>query len=102
MESKFQAATQVIKDERHKSRVRLDEMSLRLELSQSEVHEAAEDHREDLVELRSQKNEVVLSNVRLKRNINSLQSERDRLSLENALLREPHDSEDKEFTKLKS
>ena len=95
MESTIQAASQAVRDEMHKSRVKIDEMLLILELAQSEVQEVAEDHREDLIELRSQQNEMVLSNARLQRNINSLLSERDSINSENAVLREPHDSEDK-------
>ena len=92
----------MIKDERHISRVKLDEMSTRLEKSQNEAHEAAEDHREALMALRSQKNEVDLNIVRLKCDMHALQAERDSLKQENGILRETPDSEDKEYTRLKS
>ena len=61
------------------ARVKLEEMSIKLELSQNKAYAAAEDHREALMTLRDQNNEIALNNVQLKCDVNATQAERDSL-----------------------
>ena len=55
VENRLRVATQVIEEDRQIARVKLDEMSIKLEQSQNKAYAAAEDHREALMTLRNQK-----------------------------------------------
>ena len=102
MENRLQLTAQAMEEERYVARLRLDEMSIKLEQSQNRAHAAADNHLEALVTLRNQKSEVDLDIVQLKRDMNALHAERNSLSQENQLLREHPESGVMEFNKLRN